>query len=109
MIGNGEIAPDPDRLAPLRDLPLPKDMKSLKRVIGVFSHYSNWIQNFSQTLYPLSSCRTFPIESLAKEAFETIKKNIEAATVKSIDEAVPFVVETDASDHSIAASQNQNG
>ena len=31
------------------------------------------------------------------------------AVVKTIDEAIPFVVETDASDFSLAATLNQNG
>lgn len=37
IIEGGEIRPDPDRLKPLRDLPVPCNMKSLRRVLGLFN------------------------------------------------------------------------
>ena len=45
-ISNGDIKPDPDRMKPLRELPPPSDTRTLKSVIGSFSHYSKWIPNF---------------------------------------------------------------
>ena len=42
-ISDGEIRPDPDRLQPLRDLPLPENISSLNRVMRLFSYYSKWI------------------------------------------------------------------
>ena len=48
LIENGQIQPDPDRIKPLKDLPLPTDSKSLKRTIGMFSHYSSWLPYFSK-------------------------------------------------------------
>ena len=40
IVEEGQIRPDPDQLRPLLDLPVPKDTKSLRRVLGFFSHYS---------------------------------------------------------------------
>jgi hypothetical protein len=40
LIEEGNIRPDPERLRPLRDLPIPYDSKSLKRSLGLFSYYS---------------------------------------------------------------------
>ena len=45
----------------------------------------------------------------AKTVFETLKKDIEQSVVCSIDEHVPFEVETDASEFAITATLNQNG
>ena len=39
-VTNGEIKPDLERLSPLRELPIPKDLKEQKRVVGLFSYYS---------------------------------------------------------------------
>ena len=38
-----------------------------------------------------------------------MKNKLADATLQPIDEAVPFIVETDASDFTIAATLNQNG
>ena len=52
IIENGVLRPDSDRLKPLRELPPPHDSKSLKRTLGLFSHYSKWIPKFSDKISP---------------------------------------------------------
>ena len=37
------ISHDPGRLKPLLELPVPNDLTSLNRVLGMFSYYSKWI------------------------------------------------------------------
>ncbi|QQP49647.1 Uncharacterized protein FKW44_010390, partial [Caligus rogercresseyi] len=39
-IAHGTLKPDPDRMKSLLDMPLPRNKKSLKRALGMFSHYS---------------------------------------------------------------------
>ena len=109
IIEDGEIRPDPERLRPLLQLPAPNDAKSLRRVLGFFSHYSQWIQCYSDKIRPLTTTSTFPISIEAKTAFEALKRDIENSVVCAIDEQTPFEVETDASDFAIAATLNQNG
>ena len=98
---NGEIKPDPDRMKPLWELPPPSDTKTLKSVVGLFSHYSKWIPNFSAKIKPLTSNEVFPLQAEALRAFEILKKNIEDSVVCSINETKLFVVETDASDFAV--------
>jgi len=38
LVENGKIRPDPERLRPLLELPVPHDMKSLRRVLGLFAY-----------------------------------------------------------------------
>ncbi|KRZ81059.1 Retrovirus-related Pol polyprotein from transposon 17.6, partial [Trichinella sp. T8] len=102
-IENGNIRPDPQRLQPLRDLPLPSDAKALRRVLGLFAYYSQWIFNYSHKIRPLIDTKTFPVSSEAKAAFEQIKTDIENSAVRAVDENLPFELETDASDVAIAA------
>ena len=108
-ISDGEIKPDPERLEPLRSLPLPQDTKALRRAVSMFSYYSQWIPRFSEKIRPLTGATSFPLGTDAQEAFVKMKEEVEKSVVQSIDETVPFVVETDASDVALAATLTQAG
>ena len=109
VVENGEMRPDPQRLQPLLDLPPPTDEKGHKRILGLFSYYSQWIQNFSHKVGPFVKADRFPLAPEALKAFELLKQDIVDSVVMSIDESVPFTVETDASNTAIAATLNQLG
>lgn len=107
-INRGDIKPDPERLRPLMELPVPADRPALQRALGMFSHYSRWIPRYSERVRPLVQNCSFPLNKTAKEAFESIRSDIANAVVTAIDDTAPFVVETDASEHAIAATLSQN-
>ena len=109
VISHKSIKPDPERLEPLRNMHPPKDQKSKQMVIGMFSYYSQFIKNFPDKIQPLVKADTYPINPDAENAFYLLKKDIEASVVTSLDETLPFVVETGASDHALAATLSQNG
>ena len=90
-------------MRPLRELQIPQDSKALKRCLGLFSYYSQWIPEFSNQIKPITSCKSFPLSQEAVEAFESLKKTIESF-VTAIDASIPFDVETDASDVALAAT-----
>ena len=107
IISKGELKPDPERLRPLHELPIPQTEKQRKRCMGLFSYYSKWIKNFSKKITPLVRS-DLPLSDTAIEAFHQLKQEIENSAVGAINEDLPFVVETDASDNAIAATLNQN-
>ena len=109
IVENGTIRPDPDRLKPLMDLTPPENAKALRRVMGFFAHYSKYIKNFSFKVRPLSQTTTFPITPEALTAFNLLRKDILDSVMGAIDVSVPFQLETDASDHTIAGVLNQSG
>ena len=109
LVGNGKIKPDPERLRPLRELPPPTNSKSLKRVLGLFAYYAKWIYQFSDKIYRLKQTTSFPLDNSVLAEFENIKKEIEQASLQSVDESIPFVVECDASEVAISATLNQGG
>ena len=108
-ISHNSIKPDPDRLAPLRDMPPPPNLKLQKKVVGMFAYYSKWIPNSSEKIKPLSSNTVFPLPAAALKAFNLLKAEVENSVVATIDEDKHFTVETDASDYAIAATLCQEG
>ena len=109
VIENGQIFPDPDRLKPLRELPLPVDAKAMKRTVGLFSYYSKWIPQFSDKIAPLLQAKNFPVEEEVRIAFEELKNIVASSVVQSVDDSLPFELECDASDLALAGVLNQNG
>ena len=49
------------------------------------------------------------LSTQAKNAFNAVKRELEVASLNPIDEAIPFVVECDASVSTISATLNQAG
>ncbi|XP_071814632.1 uncharacterized protein [Apostichopus japonicus] len=109
VIEDGELRPDPERLRPLKELPIPQNLKALRRCMGMFAYYARWIPNFSSKIKPLTESPTFPLGEEAVKAFDRLKADIENSVVTAIDETIPFEVETDASGVAIAATLNQAG
>ena len=107
-VGGGVIQHDPDRLRALKDMPVPRSPKEGERVLGMFVYYSKWIPRFADKALPLRSS-SFPLETSACNAFESLKRQLEKATLLAIDEARPLVVECDASEFAISATLNQRG
>ena len=109
LIENGKVAPDPERMAPLKEMPLPTTHKELQRVVGLFAYYAKWIADFSTKIRPLAETDRFPVTHQAEKAFEILKAELENVALASIDEEERFQLETDASDVAISATLNQRG
>ena len=76
----------------------------------MFSYYSQWIAKYSEKVNPpLIQANSFALPKTAEKALEYLKAEIENAIVYSINETVPFIIEADASYHSIVTSLNQSG
>ena len=103
------VRPDPERLRPLQELPPPTNVRSQRRVLGLFAYYAKWISNFSEKIQPLLKATTFPLNSAAINAFNMLKSDMELAAFRPIDEGMPFVVECDASETTLSATLNQGG
>ena len=72
-VSHGISQPDPNRVKPVLDLPLPKSSKELQRIVGMFSYYAQWIPQFSEKLKPLIVADRFPSPAVAVSAnFEKI-------------------------------------
>ncbi|XP_072373331.1 uncharacterized protein [Scyliorhinus torazame] len=109
VVRNGIIGPDPERMRALMEFPLPHCPKALKRCLAFFSYYAQWVPQYADKARPLIQTTTFPLSTEACQAFSRIKADIAKATMRAIDESLPFQVESDASDVALAATLNQVG
>lgn len=78
-VSNKTIKPDPKRLQPLMDLPIPEDTASLRRALDMLSHYSKWIPRFSERVRPLLGKNPFPLSNEAVSAFKSLKSDVAKA------------------------------
>ena len=97
-----KIQPDPERLRPLHELPVPSTKKELLRALGMFSYYARLISDFSNKIRPLtkaSKSLIFPLSSEAIMAFNSLKCELESACLSFVREDIPFKIKCDASEH----------
>ena len=90
----------------MEDLPPPTTKKALQRALGMFAYYAKWIRNFSEEAKTLYEVTKFPLQKEELATFHKLKDLLKGASLGSIDESMPFVVECDASDDAIAATLN---
>ena len=90
------------------DLPYPKSIAELKRMIGLFAYYARWVPNYSGKVQPLVQA-SLPLCKRATDAIDIIKRELATCALQPVDESLPFTVETDASDFALAATLNQDG
>lgn len=103
------IKPDPERLRPLMELPVPKDIAALRRAMGMFAHYANLIPKFSEKIQAFSNNQSLPLPPESIQAFHKLKSDISEAVKSPINDEEQFTVETDASDHALSATLSQKG
>ncbi len=109
LVSKNTIKPDPERMSPLLNLPLPQDPAALQRALGLFSYYSRWVDKYSDKVRPLIGTPDFPLSSECSVAFEDIKRMIANACVVCPNSTETLVLESDASDFALSASLNQGG
>ena len=67
------IKPDPDRLRPLVEIPLPQTPKNFQCVPYMFAYNAKWINNISSKAGPLLKPKAFPLKGDNIDAFVLLK------------------------------------
>ena len=99
------VRPDLERLHPFQEFPPSTNVRSQRRVLGLFAYYAKLISNFSKNIQPLLNATPFPLSSEAINAFNLLKSDNKLAAFHFIDEGIPFVVECDATEIKLSATQ----
>ena len=105
-VGNGEVAPLPDRVQAISNWPTPTSPSDVKTFIGVVQYYRECIPQlamFARVLTKLTSkTATWQWTDVEQHAFDEIKQRLVNATALMIPDATkPYVVATDASIYGI--------
>lgn len=103
IIDEEGIHPDPEKTAAVHNYPQPKNVKDVRRLLGLAGWYRRFIPNFSTITAPLSEMtkkgRKFVWSIEAENALQAIKNILVSEPVlANADYSKPFVIQTDASD-----------
>ena len=106
IVSSDGIAADPDKVATIRDWPVPKNLKELQSFLGLANFFRRFVQGYSTLTAPLtdlcgSTTNHFPWDkwpTLELDAFNGVKHALTTAPVLAMpDFTKPFEVRTDAS------------
>src|SRR3984957_7233593 len=102
VVGKEGVKPDPEKIQKMVDYPEPQNIKELRGVLGLFSYYRRFIQDFAQIADPLYYLLKKDIEyswtKNQQKAFEELRDRLTKAPIvqyPNFDQ--PFFLYTDAS------------
>ena len=106
------IQVNPERIDIIQKFPRPRNLKAVRRFLGMTGFYARFIPNFSQVSHPLNKLKRknvrFCWTEECEDAFETLKKSLcQAPTLQVPDFDKSFVLQCDASDIALGAVLNQ--
>jgi len=108
LIGSGSIEPDPPEIAGRGKIPQPGSRKDIRRSIGFFSYFRNFIPNLAETAGVLTDLtqRSVPAEMPwrveQQNALDKLAHDLNnAVCLRTIDYSREFGLSTDASDGAV--------
>ncbi len=112
MISAGQLAINPSKISAISDWPIPRKLKDLESFLGTCNFWRKFIKGFSDIARPLNSLRQkdvpFIWSSKCQVAFDALKSAITSAPVlKTPQQDLPYLLETDASGFAIGAVLSQ--
>jgi RNase H-like domain found in reverse transcriptase len=112
VVGNGELRPDPDNVSAILNLPEPKDVPTLRSVLGMAGYYRDYIPNFARETEPMARLlqKNTPWEWSPEctAAFNMLKQQITSDPVLRLpDPNLQFILTTDWSRLAIGAVLSQ--
>lgn len=96
------IGQEPQKLKAIRNMPAPKDVNGVRRVLGLMSYYRKFVPNFATIAAPLieltRKSRNFNWTTVEEKAFEELKRKLEENLIRAhYDPTCETIVKTDAS------------
>lgn len=99
---------DPEKVKAMLQLPCPKSVREVRRILGVFSWYRRFLPNFATLVAPITALVKKSVKFYwsqeCEEAFTKVKELLVSAPVLQCpDYSLPFEVHTDASAYGVGA------
>ena len=101
------ITPMPEKLACIKEMPLPKTPKEVKQFLGLIGYYQKFVLRFSDLARPLNilTRKDVPFEwtPICQESFELLNTSLMTEPILTYpDPILPYVLFTDASKYAWA-------
>lgn len=108
VVDKNGLRVNPDKVKAMLEIPTPKNVREVRRVVGTFSWYRRFIPNFSSVISSITDLlkknRKFVWTLECEKAFQQMKEHLVAAPVLSCpDYNLPFEIQTDASAYGVGA------
>lgn len=112
VVGENGLMVDPSKVEAILNIPTPKKVGDVRRLIGLASWYRRFIPNFSSLTAPLCNLLRKNVQFLwtkeCETAFAALKEHLVSAPILTCpDFDKPFILQTDASDYGIGAVLSQ--
>nr|XP_011313386.1 PREDICTED: uncharacterized protein LOC105272851 [Fopius arisanus] len=112
VVNSAGLQVDPDKTAAVVEFPAPKNLKQIRRFLGMASWYRRFIPEFATVAQPLTRLtkvkQPWVWETEQQEAFEALKKHLTSApTLACPDFSLHFTLQTDASSVGLGAVLTQ--
>src|SRR5215467_11424153 len=112
IITPGRVEMDPTKLDGIRDWPLPRTTRDVRKFIGFTNYYRRFIHHYSDITKPLNSLLSkkthFSWNDEANQAFERLKAEfLKQPVLITPDQSKPFEIECDASKYASGAVLSQ--
>lgn len=113
ILDKNGLSMDPEKVSPILNIPPPKNVREVRRILGMAGWYRRFVKNFSEITAPISaltclSTKKFSWTPEADVAFAKLKSAlISSPVLKSPDFDQMFTIQTDASDVGLGAVLTQ--
>lgn len=102
VIGNGTIRVDSEKVRCIKEYPVPKNIRQIRRFLGMTGYYRRFISNYSSIAVPLTNMlsknKAFRWTSEAQLALDKLKQAlISAPVLQNADFKKQFFIQCDAS------------
>ncbi|XP_058449045.1 uncharacterized protein LOC131429006 [Malaya genurostris] len=116
LLTEDEVSIDNSRISPILDYARPRNVKDIRRLLGLAGFYQRFIRDYSRIVAPISDLlkkakNSFRWTDATENAFEELRTAlISAPILGNPDFNLPFTIESDASDNAVGAAllQQQN-
>jgi hypothetical protein len=114
VISDGGVFPDPGRIAAILNYPAPKNQRESRQFLGVCNYHHRFIINFASFAAPLlpllKKGNKWKWTPDIQSAFETLRsKFADSIYLVHPDVALPYSIDTDASNKAVRAMLKQTG
>src|SRR6218665_3369054 len=109
LVSKDGVRPDPGKVKSVAEWPIPKDVKSLRRWLGMANYLHKYAANYAQLAKPLTDLLRNEVpwkwDKEQCDAFIAIKQSLMSAPILALpDHERPFSVVCDASDFAIGCA-----